>query len=161
MTHINRLTVVTLGVADLPRAVQFYVKVFGRPAHDENPGVAFFDLPGTWIALYPRSDLAADIGPEVPAAAPAFGGVTLAYNVASRAEADALMAHAAACGARIAKPAQDTFWGGYSGYFADPDGHYWEVVWAPMFRFAPDGALVGWGDEGTPTPAANTGPLPT
>ncbi|MBL8484623.1 MAG: VOC family protein, partial [Rhodocyclaceae bacterium] len=99
---VTRLTVVTLGVADLPRAVRFYAAVFGRAARDENPGVAFFDLPGTWIALFPRSDLAADIGPDVPAQAPAFGGVTLAFNTGSRAEVDATMAHAAECGARIA-----------------------------------------------------------
>lgn len=136
---IGRLSLITLGVADLERAVAFYREVFGRDPNPDYQGVAFFELPGTWLALYPRDKLAEDIG---LATAPAgFSGVTLAYNGRDREEVLAVYARAEAAGATPVKPPQDTFWGGFSGYFADPDGHYWETAWGPMFEFGPDGGL--------------------
>jgi uncharacterized protein len=139
--HISRLTVVTLGVSDLAASRTFYEAVFGCHPNAEHEGIVFFELPGAWITLFPLADLAADIGPQVPATRPAFSGITLAYNARSREEVVAVFTAVAACGARIVKPPTETFWGGFSGYFADPDGFYWEVVWGPMFEFTADGEL--------------------
>lgn len=131
-----RVSLITLGVDDLERAVRFYRDGLGWPTPGivgkefEHGAVAFFDLqPGLKLALWPRASLARDagVGPGV-ASATEFA---LAHNVASRAEVDAAMAEAQAAGAAIVKPAQDTFWGGYAGYFRDLDGHVWEVVWNP------------------------------
>jgi catechol 2,3-dioxygenase-like lactoylglutathione lyase family enzyme len=138
---IPRMTVVTLGVADLEKATRFYTTVFGRGPNPNFKEISFFDLPGTWISLYPLAKLAEDISPQLPPTRSGFGGVTLAYNAHSRDEVRAVFAAVEAAGAMIVKPPQDTFWGGFSGYFSDPDGHYWEVVWGSMFDFAADGAL--------------------
>ena len=140
-SHISRLTVVTLGVSDLDSSRRFYESVFGCQPNTANEGVVFFELPGTWIALFPLTELAADIGPQVPASRPAFSGITLAYNARSRDEVVALFTAAAGYGAQIVKPPTDTFWGGFSGYFTDPDGFYWEVVWGPAFDFTASGEL--------------------
>ncbi|WP_374497126.1 VOC family protein [Vogesella indigofera] len=129
-----RLSFVTLGVADLARATAFYRDVLRLPqiAMPDGAGVAFFELGHTWLSLYPRAALAADAGvADSPAAA--FPGFTLAHNVRSAAEVDTLLAEVAARGGRIVKPAQDAFWGGRSGYFADADGFLWEVAWNPDF----------------------------
>lgn len=92
---------------------------------------AFWRVAGTWLALYPRDELAADA--TVPADGSGFAGFTLAHNVRTRAEVDATLKEAEAAGAEMLKPAQDASWGGYSGYFADPDGYLWEVAWNPYF----------------------------
>ena len=127
-----RISIVTLGVEDLPRAVEFYHDGLGLPLHDENTeSIAFFENRGTWLALYPNDALAEDVGVE--ASRSGFSGVTLAHNVRTREEVDAVLDEAVAAGARLVKPANDTFWGGYSGYFADLDGHLWEVAWNPHF----------------------------
>ena len=126
-----RLSFVTLGVADLPRAVAFYRDVLGLPLLDLPAGVAFFELGRTWLALFPRAELAADAG--VPAEGSGFAGFSLAHNVASPAAVDALLDTVRAGGGRIVKPGQHTGWGGYAGYFADPDGFLWEVAWNPVF----------------------------
>lgn len=131
-----RLSMITLAVDDLDRAVAFYTHGLGLKTDGiigrefEFGAVAFFDLQsGLRLALWPRKSLAHDTGlPESRPAAPAF---SLGHNVASRDEVNAVMAHAAAAGATIVKAAQETFWGGYAGYFQDPDGHLWEVVWNP------------------------------
>jgi catechol 2,3-dioxygenase-like lactoylglutathione lyase family enzyme len=133
-----RLTVITLGVDDLERAVTFYRDglglstpgVVGREfAHG---AVAFFDLqPGLRLALWPRASLAHDTG--LPRTAPSATELSLGHNVASRADVDAVIAEAGRAGAVIVKPAGETFWGGYAGYFQDPDGHLWEVVWNPSW----------------------------
>lgn len=131
-----RLTVVTLGVDDLKRARAFYEQGLGLKARDEDcEAIAFYRCGPAVLALYPRALLAEDatLPPGRIAAPGSFDGVTLACNCASREEVDALLAKAESAGARIAKPAQETFWGGYSGYFEDLDGHLWEAVWAPMF----------------------------
>jgi catechol 2,3-dioxygenase-like lactoylglutathione lyase family enzyme len=131
-----RITFITLGVDDLERAVAFYRDGLGLATkgivgteHD-NGAVAFFNLqPGLKLALWPRSSLAADSGlPVQPASATEF---SLAHNVGSEGDVDALMAQAAGAGARIVKAAQPTFYGGYAGYFQDPDGHLWEVAFNP------------------------------
>ncbi len=127
-----RLTIITLGVADLARAVRFYRDGLGFPTEfKDGDGIAFFALGGVRLALYPRRALAEDIGPEVDPGQPGFGGITLAHNVRTREAVAPLLALAAAAGATVVKPAQDVFWGGHSGYFRDPDGHHWEIAWAP------------------------------
>jgi catechol 2,3-dioxygenase-like lactoylglutathione lyase family enzyme len=131
-----RVTFITLGVDDLERAVAFYRDGLGLATKGivgtelENGAVAFFDLqPGLKLALWPRRSLAADCGlPLQPASATEF---SLAQNVGSAAEVDDLMRHAERAGARIVKAAQRTFYGGYAGYFQDPDGHLWEVAFNP------------------------------
>ena len=124
-----KISLVTLGVSDLVRSTQFYRDGLGLPVHGDFPGVTFFQLDGAWLSLYPRADLAKDA--TVPSEGSGFRGITLAHNVASRAEVDALLTQAALAGARIVKPAKEAEWGGYSGSFADFDGHLWEVAWNP------------------------------
>lgn len=138
---LSPITMITLGVTDLPKSTVFYQEVFDLAPNPDYQGVAFFELPGAWLSLYPLDKLAEDIGPEAQPNPGRFGGFTLAHNAASREAVDALCLRAVAAGARLIKPPQDTFWGGYSGYFADPDGHYWEVAWGPMFAFTPEGFL--------------------
>jgi uncharacterized protein len=127
-----KISLVTLGVSDLARSFAFYRDGLGLPARDYEPdqGIAFFDLEGTWLALFSREDLAADAG--VPAAGDGFGGITLAHNEPSREAVDAVFAEAVAAGAAVVKLPADTSWGGYSGYFADPDSHLWEVAFNPF-----------------------------
>jgi len=132
----QRLSVVTLGVADLERARRFY-EGLGWRRGNKHPEVIFFQLNGLVLALFSREQLAADA--KVPAGGSGFGGVALAFCTRSRAEVDAVMAEAEAAGARILKPAEDAFWGGYSGYFADPDGHPWEVAWNPEWELTAEG----------------------
>lgn len=138
---IPRLTLLTLGVADLDRATTFYEAVLDTPPNQTYDGVTFIELPGTWLALYPLAELARDISPEIPTAAGGFSGVTLAHNARSREEVVAVIQRARDAGARIVKEPQETFWGGFSGYFADPDGYHWEVAWGPMFAFTKHGEL--------------------
>ncbi len=131
-----RLTVLTLAVDDLDRAVAFYRDGLGWPtqgivgAEIPNGAVAFFRLEGGLrLALWPRTSLVADTG--LPSCPPAATELLLGHNVASEAEVDAVMELALKAGARLVKPAQPTFWGGYAGCFQDPDGHPWEVVFNP------------------------------
>ncbi|MFQ5855774.1 MAG: VOC family protein [Anaerolineae bacterium] len=126
-----RISIITLGVSDLARSTRFYRDGLGLPLRPGSEGIAFFETRGTWLALYPREELAADA--TVPAKGTGFTGFTLAHNVRSRDEVDAVLREAKAAGAKIVKPAHDTDWGGYSGYFADPDGFLWEVAWNPHF----------------------------
>ena len=126
-----RISFVTLGVGDLARATRFYTEVLGLPIRQSLPEVTFFELGHTWLALFPRESLAADAG--VPNDGSGFAGFALAHTVRSAAEADALLADVAQGGGRIVKPGQVVDWGGYSGYFADPDGFLWEVAWNPSF----------------------------
>lgn len=132
-----RITVITITVDDLERAVRFYRDGLGLPTAGiigtefEHGAVAFFDLQaGLKLAVWPRSSLAHDTGlPMERASATEF---SLGHNVATKNEVDAVMTQARAAGADIVKPAGDTFWGGYAGYFQDPDRHLWEVVWNPQ-----------------------------
>ena len=128
-----RISLITLGVKDLGRSVRFYREGLGLPLREGGDVnvVAFFQTQGTWLALFPREALAADAG--VVAEGGGFAGFTLAHNVRTREEVDETLNEAEAAGARLVKAAGDTDWGGYSGYFADPDGHLWEVAWNPHF----------------------------
>lgn len=123
-----KVSLVTIGVKDLDESIQFYRDGLDLPMRDREPDsdVAFFTLNGAWLSVYPREKLAEDA--TVPDDGTGFSGMTLAHNVTSEDEVDAVLAEAKAAGGRIVKPAQDTFWGGYSGYFADPDNHLWEVA---------------------------------
>jgi uncharacterized protein len=133
-----RITLVTLGVDDLGRALRFYRDGLGLQTEGivgtqfEHGAVAFFDLQaGLKLALWPRASIAHDTG--LARSAPSATDLTLGHNVASKAEVDAVMAQAKQAGAQIVKPAHDTFYGGYAGYFQDPDGHVWEVAWNPAW----------------------------
>ena len=130
-----RISMITLGVRDVSRAAAFYEKGLGWPRMESPPEVAFFTLNGSWLGLYGRADLAADAG--VSAAGSGFAGFALAHNVESEAAVDALLAQAAQAGGHIVRPAHKTDWGGYSGYFADPDGHLWEIAHNPHFWVGP------------------------
>ena len=123
------LTLITLGVSDLERSIRFYCEGLGLPQREGPDGIAFFDTRGTLLSLYPREALAEDA--TVPEQGSGFRGFTLAHNVGSPEQVDATLEQAVAAGAELIKPGQKVFWGGYSGYFADPDGFLWEVAWNP------------------------------
>jgi len=126
-----RISLITLGVQDLGKARAFY-EALGFPVQPESTDeVVFLGLNGLWLSLYPREALATDVG-----CAPqgdGFRGITLAHNVRSKEEVIRVLAKAESSGGRIVKPAQDVFWGGFSGYFADPDDFLWEIAWNPHF----------------------------
>jgi uncharacterized protein len=136
-----RITLITLGVGDLERALRFYRDGLGWPLSSASVegDVAFFRTDGAVLALYPRELLAADA--HLPPDGSGFGGIALAQNVRSRAEVDAVLAQAVAAGGAILKPAVEAEWGGYHGYFADLDGYPWEIAWNPGFPIKPDGNL--------------------
>ena len=136
-----RITVITIGVDDLERSLQFYRDGLGLPTEGiigtefEHGAVAFFDLQaGVKLAIWPRISISHDTG--LPVRPPGPTEFTLGHNVSSSAEVDAVMKQAASAGATIVKPAQVTFWGGYAGYFQDPDEHLWEIVWNPQLQIA-------------------------
>ncbi len=129
----QRLSVVTLGVADLSRARRFYETGLGwKAARGSSEHVVFFQAGGMVVALFPLTELAKDA--SIANDGHGFGGITLAQNLRTKEDVDAALAQAKAAGARILKPAQDTFWGGYSGYFAEPDGHPGDVAWNPHWN---------------------------
>ncbi|TCK08200.1 VOC family protein [Marinobacterium mangrovicola] len=138
-----RISLITLGVDDLERAYRFYAEGLGFPAHrTEGQDIVFFSTAGTRLALYPREKLAEDAGSRLIGRDRGFPGITLAHNTREKTEVDEILQRAEAAGGAIVKPAQDAFWGGYSGYFADPDGYLWEVAWAEFWQFDANGALV-------------------
>ena len=126
------MTIVTLGTNNFADAVKFYKEGLLLPLHSNNGKIAFFDLVGTWLALYPKDLLAKDIGVEANDINTT--SFTIAHNVKTKKEVNDILGVAKKAGAKIVKPAQDTFWGGYSGYFADLDGYYWEVAWNPHLK---------------------------
>lgn len=130
-----RMSMITLGVADLETSIRFYRDGLGFPMMESPPEVAFFTLNGTWLALYPRALLAEDA--TVAADGSGFAGFTIAHNVDSESAVNAVISTAVSAGARLVKPAQKVFWGGYSGYFADPDGFLWEIAHNPFFWVGP------------------------
>lgn len=136
-----RISLITLGVADLERSLRFYRDGLGLPTTwSPDKGVIFFKTRGTTLALYPLDKLAEDVGPHVSAARGGSPGVTIAHNVRDKADVARILARAEAAGGKIEKPAQDTFWGGHAGYFSDPDGHLWEIAHG-AFPFNEDGSL--------------------
>ena len=135
-----RLSLVTLGVTDLDRATAFYEGLGWPRRVRAAQGVAFFQLVGLGLSLYPRAALAADA--RVPVQDHPSQGLTLAYNTRSRDEVNDVLARAEALGGRITQPAQDAVWGGYHGHFSDPDGFLWEIAWNPAFAIASDGRLA-------------------
>jgi catechol 2,3-dioxygenase-like lactoylglutathione lyase family enzyme len=127
-----KLSLITLGVEDLDRSLRFYRDGLGLPTENYDPdaGVVFFRLEGLLLAIWPREELAGDAG--IPPAGSGFSGIALAHNEPNKEGVDAVFAEALAAGATSVKQPTDTFWGGYAGYFADPDGHLWEVAWNPF-----------------------------
>lgn len=138
----QRLSLISLGVDDLEASTAFYRKLGWRhSAANSNAQITFFQLGGVILGLYGRQALAEDIG-LTSGGGQGFSGLTLAHNTRSKDEVDALLKEAEAAGGSIVKPAEEVFWGGYSGYFQDLDGHYWEVAWNPFFPIAGDGAIT-------------------
>ena len=138
----QRLSVITLGVGDLARSRAFYEALGWKTGAGPDDDVVFFQAGGLVVALWDRARLAEDSGVED---APGWGGVTLAHNVRTPAEADAVLDAARRAGATIARPGGETFWGGYSGVFVDPDGHPWEVAHNPRWTLGDDGSIVSLG----------------
>ena len=135
----QRVTVITLGVSDLDRARAFYEALGWRSNTPPEMEVAFFQAGGLVVSLWDRQKLAEDSGVEP---GEGYGAVTLAYNVASPAEVDGVIGQARDAGASITREPGETFWGGYSGVFADPDGHPWEVAHNPRWTLGPDGSVT-------------------
>ncbi|QDU37370.1 Glyoxalase-like domain protein [Maioricimonas rarisocia] len=136
----QRLSLVTLGVSNLNRSREFYERLGWSASASSTDDVVFFQLGGLVLGLYAREALAEDA--QIDAAGSGFGGIALAYNGRSREDVDAVLAEAQNAGARILKPARDVFWGGYSGYFADRDGHPWEVAWNPGMTITESGQAM-------------------
>jgi predicted lactoylglutathione lyase len=135
----QRISILTLGVANLGRSRNFYERLGRRRSAANSESIVFFQAGGMALALYPRSELAKDA--NIVAESGGFCGIAIAYNARTRGEVDTVLAEAQAAGARILKPAKEAFWGGYSGYFADPDDFPWEVAWNPSFPIAEDGSI--------------------
>jgi uncharacterized protein len=135
-----RITLITLGVADLAASRRFYEALGFTASSSGTSDVAFFQLGGLVLGLYGRAALAHDA--NVVDTPKGFAGVTIAHNCRSEADVDAVIAHAVTCGATMTKPPQKVFWGGYSGYFADPDGHLWEVAHNPFWSLDAEGRVV-------------------
>jgi len=135
-----RLNIVTLGVKDLKAARNFYKNALGwEPTPDSDENIVFFNHGGIVLGLYPLDKLAEDAG--VPAKRSGFSGVTLAINLDSKEAVTAVFNKAVENGAEILVKPRDTFWGGFDAYFADPDGHSWEIAWAPFWEFDKQGNL--------------------
>lgn len=136
---VPRLTAVTLGVNDIRRSIAFYEALgFARKAKETGEAIAFFDTGASLLALFPWDQLADDAKLPAQPRPQAFHGTTMGWNCRSQEEVDEVLALAVSCGATLIKPAHETFYGGYSGYFADPDGHAWDVVTAPGIEVGDD-----------------------
>jgi uncharacterized protein len=141
-----RVSFVTLGVDDVGRSRRFYQALGFKASSASQDAVAFFDAGGIVLSLFGRDALAEDVG--VRPSQPGFSGISLAHNVNSESEVDQVLGEAVAAGAKLLKPGQKAFWGGYSGYFADPDGHLWEVAYNPFMPLDANGRVT------LPAPAA-------
>lgn len=131
-----KISMITLGVKNLDTSIRFYQEGLGFPRLESSPDVAFFTLNGSWLGLYSFESLAEDA--NVLPERSGFPGFTLSHNVSSESEVDQIMDQAVSAGARVVKPPQKVFWGGYSGYFKDPDGYLWEVAYNPHFWVGPE-----------------------
>lgn len=140
MSLERRISIVTLAVSDLEASTEFYRRLGWSRSPASNGSVTFIQLKGTVLALYGREALAEDVGVENTPAG--FPGVTLAYNVPSEIGVDAVVKFAVSCGASLVKAPEKVFWGGYSGYVADPDGHLWEIAYNPFFPQDEQGHIV-------------------
>jgi catechol 2,3-dioxygenase-like lactoylglutathione lyase family enzyme len=139
MPHAH-VSLITLGVSDLRRTARFYESLgFVRKMKAAGDDVAFFEAGGVALSLFENDKLAADAALAPVAASPGFRGISLAWNCDTEADVDAVLAAAIHAGGKLLKPAQKAFWGGYHGYFADPEGHLWEVAHNPHFPLSPDG----------------------
>ena len=136
----QRITMVTLGVSDLDRAGAFYGALGWCKAEESQPGITFYQCPGMMMGLFPLIELAKDQGQ--PDAKLGFGAMSLAQNQPDRETVDAVFRQAIAAGAKVLKKPEPVFWGGYSGYFADPDGHIWEIAHNPFAPLSEDGTLT-------------------
>lgn len=134
-----RINIITLGVEEIKRSKKFYEDLGFIASSVSSEHMVAFQMTGIVLCLYPIKLLAQDAMAEP--SKKGFRGVTLAYNVANKKEVQQILDQAEKCGAKIIKPAQDVFWGGHSGYFADPDGHLWEVAWNPHWPLGEDGAI--------------------
>ena len=139
---IPKISMISLGVSDLKKATEFYRAVLKTEPNTSSDAITFIELPGAWLSLYPFEKLAEDISPDVPTDRSGFCGVTLAHNARSKEDVMAIMERVESSGGKIVKEAQKTFWGGFSGYFSDLDGYYWEVAWGPMFEFKENGDMT-------------------
>jgi catechol 2,3-dioxygenase-like lactoylglutathione lyase family enzyme len=135
----QRVSIITLGVANIERSRQFYERLGWRRSKAQSEGIVFFQAGGMAVALYPREELAKDA--NAASEGSGFQGISLAYNARTRSEVDSVLAAAVTAGTKLLKPAQEAFWGGYSVYFSDPDGFLWEVAWNPSFPIAADGSI--------------------
>ncbi len=135
-----RINVITLGVKDIARSRKFYEKLGWKASSISTEGFAVFQLGGVILFLYPEKSLAEDANLS-GTAVPGFRGISLSYNTSSKEDVDQVIMHAVEAGGKLQKRAQDVFWGGYSGYFADPDGHLWEVAWNPHWKIKSDGTV--------------------
>ena len=137
-----RISIITLGVQDMKRAFNFYHEGLGLPtSNTPESGIIFFKTSGVCLALFPLDKLAEDANADGIENTDHFSGITLAHNTRTKTEVDEILSQALASGGRIIKPAADTFWGGYSGYFEDPDGYKWEIAYADSWEFNDDGSL--------------------
>ena len=138
---MNKITCVCLGVRSMQRALKFYRDglSYETDCKDDDPPVCFFDTPGTKFELDPLDALARDINENDPPRGSGFGGITLAYNVKNKEDVASVIELVKKAGVTIVKELQDTFWGGYHAYFADPDGYYWEVAWGPVLNLTRTG----------------------
>ncbi len=141
---MNRINIITLGVKDVPKSLAFFRNLgFETPNTEEAPAIVFFNNRGSKLALYPFEQLAEDTGEQFTATERrGFSGFTMAYNARSKEEVDQILSLAEKSGGAIVKKAENTFWGGYGGYFKDPDGYYWEVAYADFWQFDENDMLI-------------------
>jgi catechol 2,3-dioxygenase-like lactoylglutathione lyase family enzyme len=138
-----RISIITFGVADIERSYQFYKDGLGFPTSgNPSDGIVFFKTAGARFAIYPKDKLAEEFDGKFASETGAFRSFTVAHNTRCKEEVEAVLKLAEQAGDKIEKPAQDVFWGGYSGYFSDPDGYLWEVAYADCWKFNDDGSLV-------------------
>jgi len=141
---MNRINIITLGVSDMSRSLKFYRDELGfkTSIKEDNPDIVFFSNNGTKLALYPWDGLAEDISENISPQGEGFSGITLAYNAKTREEVDEIINKIKETGGKVVKEPQEVFWGGYSGYFSDPDGYYWEVAFSEDWKYDENNMLI-------------------